>query len=170
MLVVLSPHNALFIPGVLAALAGLLLAMIPLLVPDGLTVGGLNWNPIFVGPLLAILGGQLMIVGAIPAHRNELAPAYLASRLRWLREPAALDLLLRRLGTVALFGVAIDALLFGIWVSGHSTYRLVGIAGLAQAMIVVGLTGIATVLATDFDTEALYQHSSDDENLVSPGS
>lgn len=169
MLVVLSPHNALFIPGLFAVLVGLLLAGIPVVAPEGLKIGGLDWNPIFLGPLFAILGGQLMIVGAISAHRNELAPAYLASRLRWLREPAALDLLLRRLATVALLGVAVDALLFGIWVTGHSTYRLVGVAGLAQAMIVIGLTGIATVLATDFATEALYQHRSEDQPVTENG-
>jgi len=41
------------------------------------------------------------------------------------------------------------------WLFDQSSDRLVGIAGLAQALIVIGGSGIATVFAADYSRESL---------------
>jgi hypothetical protein len=56
---------------------------------------------------------------------------------------------------VALVGLAADAVLLGCWLVGRSSDALFGVAGLAQALIVIGGSGVATVFAADYSRESL---------------
>ena len=155
MLLILSPHLTLVYPGVAALMLGLLLSSVSLLAPGGLAVGGLRWGPVFIGPLLLILGAQATSVGVLAFHRSDLTPRRLRSRLGFMEHPNAVDSLLTRFLFVALGALALDAALFGWWVTGNSTDRIIGLAGIAQAGLVIGLGGIATVFAADFSRETL---------------
>jgi hypothetical protein len=157
MLLILSPHLTLLYPGLLACLLGMALTLVPLFAPGGIAVGHVKWAPIFIGPLLLVLGAQAAVLGALASHRSELTPARLHGWLEFIEGPGAVDSLLSRFLLVALGGLALDAALFGIWVSGNAADRMLGLAGIAQASIVVGLGGIITVLAADFARESLLE-------------
>ena len=118
MLLILSPHLTLVYPGVAALMLGLLLSSVSLLAPGGLAIGGLRWGPVFIGPLLLILGAQATSVGVLASHRSDLTPRRLRSRLGFMEHPNAVDSLLTRFLFVALGALALDAALFGWWVTG----------------------------------------------------
>lgn len=58
MLLLLSPHLALIVPGVMMAFVGLLVCLLGVVIPSGLPVAGMKWPPIYLGPMLFILGAQ----------------------------------------------------------------------------------------------------------------
>jgi hypothetical protein len=157
MLLLLSPHLTLIVPGMVLTLIGLLLCLVPLLAPLGVPFFSVRWLPVFIGPMLLILGAQAVFLGALAAHRSVLTPVAFRRRLRLdvLDRPTAVNRLLGVFLTIAIVGVAIDAILLVAWLFDRSSDRLVGIAGLAQALVVIGGSGIATVFAADYSRESL---------------
>ena len=146
----LSPQWSLLLPGIIAAGLGLLLCGLSLVTATGIDVGGLRWLPVFLGPMLLILGVQAGFLGMLAAHRSPLTPGRLRRRLAWLDQPAATGRMLGGFALVAGLGMLIDGGLFWLWLAGHSGPSWLGVAGLAQALIVSGLGGIATLLASDY--------------------
>jgi hypothetical protein len=155
MLLILSPHLTLVYPGVVACIVGTFLSLVPLAAPNGIAVGSLHWGPVFIGPLLLILGAQAVFLGALASHRSELTPPGLRAQLAFIERPDAVDSLLTRFLLVAVAGACLDAVLFSLWVTGNANDRLIGLAGIAQAAMVVGIGGIVTVFAADFSRESL---------------
>jgi len=99
--------------------------------------------------MLLILGVQAAFLGCLAAHRSSLTPAGVRRALRWLDGPAAMGRLLGAFAVIALLGVITDAVLLVLWLTGQSGPSLLGVAGLAQALIVIGGGGIATLFASD---------------------
>jgi Glycosyl transferase family 2 len=157
MLLLLSPHLSLIVPGLVAALVGLVLCFVPVLAPAGLLFFSVRWLPVFIGPMLLILGAQGLFLGALAAHRSALTPVAFRRRfgLDFLDRPDAVNRLLGAFLLLALLGVLLDAVLLVAWLADRSSDRLVGMAGLAQALIVVGVSGIVTVFAADYSRESL---------------
>ncbi len=155
MLLLLSPHLSLIVPGLVAAVLGLLLCGLSLVAPAGVEIARLRWFPVFLGPMLLILGAQAAFLGSIAAHRSSLTPPALRRWLGFLDRPDAVNRLLGRFLLVALAGVGLDAALLVAWLVDLSGDAVVGVAGLAQALIVIGGSGIATVFAADFSRESL---------------
>lgn len=155
LLLLLSPHLTLVFPGLALMLAGLLLSLLTVASPQGIVVGDLRWLPVFAGPMLLIIGAQAAFLGAIASRRYAL-PA--PSVVRWIGLRGRLDSvdsLLRWFALLGLAGIVADAGLFGLWVSGASSDRLLGLAGLAQAAIVISAGGLAATLAADVTRESI---------------
>lgn len=155
MLLLLSPHLSLIAPGLLAMVLGLVLCALAVLAPAGIAVASLRWPPVFIGPMFLILGAQAAFLGSIAAYRSSLTPPGLRRRLAFLDRKDAVNRLLGRFLLVALVGIGLDAALLVFWLIDLSSDSLVGLAGLAQALIVIGGSGIATVFAADFSKESL---------------
>lgn len=155
LLLLLSPHFSLLAPGAFAAALGLALCGVSLVAPTGVTFGPLRWLPVFLGPMLLILGTQTLLLGCLAAHRSQLAPPGLRRRLAWLDQPAAAARLAAALAAVAAVGMLADAVLLVLWLTGRSGPALLGVAGLAQALIVIGIGGVATLIAADVARDAL---------------
>jgi hypothetical protein len=149
LLMLLAPHLSLILPGLISTLLGLVLSAMSLFAATGIEVAGLRWLPVFLGPMLLILGVQAAFLGCLAAHRSALTPARVRQALRWLDGPAAMGRLLAGFAVVALLGVITDAVLLVLWLAGQSGPSLLGVAGLAQALIVIGGGGIATLFASD---------------------
>jgi hypothetical protein len=149
LLMLLAPHLSLILPGVLATLLGLALCAISLVTATGIEVAGVRWLPIFLGPMLLILGVQAAFLGCLAAHRSALTPARVRRALAWLDGPDASGRLLAGFALVALLGIVTDAGLLALWLLGQSGPGLLGVAGLAQALIVIGGGGVATLFASD---------------------
>ena len=156
MLLILSPHLTLLLPGLATLAAGLALSSISLFAPGGLEIGGAPWLPVFLGPILLILEAQVALLGALAAARSDLTPAFVSRRLGVFRRRDAVDALLWRFVLLALGSAALDAMLFAAWAAEVSGPSLLGLAGIAQAAIVVGIGGFASVLAADFSRDSLW--------------
>jgi hypothetical protein len=150
LLLLLAPHLSLILPGLAATAVGLALGAISLVTAGGIEVAGVRWLPIFLGPMLLILGVQATFLGCLAAHRSALTPARLRRVLAWLDGPGAMGRVLGGFAVVTLLGLVIDAVLLILWLAGRSGPGLLGVAGLAQALIVIGGGGIATLFASDY--------------------
>jgi hypothetical protein len=156
MLLILSPHLTLLLPGLLTIGLGLALSAISAVEPTGVEIGALRWLPIFAGPMCIVVGGQAVMLGAVAAERSEFAPPALKRRLTFLRQQGAVDRLLRRFAALAALGLLADAVLFTLWIQDRSGAELLGLAGLAQAAIILGVSGVVAVLSAEFAAESLW--------------
>lgn len=155
MLLILSPHLTLVLPGLMSFGLGFALSFISLFRPTGIAIGSVQWLPVFLAPLLMILGAQLVLLGGVASHRVGFVPSWLERRLLLLNEPRAVDTLLARFALISLVGLLADVILVTLWITNNSGPALLGPAGAAQAAIVIGFSGIATVLSADFAREAV---------------
>src|SRR5207237_1041678 len=62
MLLLLSPHMALMLPGVLAMLAGTFLSVVSVFAPSGISIGPLHWLPVYINPMLLIIGAEALLL------------------------------------------------------------------------------------------------------------
>jgi glycosyltransferase involved in cell wall biosynthesis len=135
LLTLLAPRMALLWPGVLLSVLGLLLTVASLVQPGGLHVGEAKWQPVFFGPVALVMGSLLLVIFSL---------LQVASPLRAL--PATPRTHVRVRGRVLIgggamlaVGTAINAVLFGTWIAGTSTWEnSLALAGLAQALILSG--------------------------------
>jgi hypothetical protein len=155
LLVLLSPQLSLLAPAAAALALGAILCAISLVAPTGVPIGPLRWLPVFLGPMLLMLGGQAGLLGLLAAHRSALAPVGLRQRLAWLGCPGGVRRLLAGCAATASLGALLDLLLLALWLGGRSGPQLLGVAGLAQAAIVFGLGGVATLFAIEFARDSL---------------
>jgi hypothetical protein len=107
--------------------------------------------------MLLILGANAVLLGAIAADRTDLTPPSVRARLGFLSGRGAVNHLLKTFALVALAGFVLNVALFALWVLDLSSPSLLGVAGLAQAAILFGLMGIASVVAADFSRESIWQ-------------
>ena len=156
LLVVMSPHCSLILPGLVVLSLGLLLSFVSLAVPTGVPVGSARWLPIFVGPMLLVTGAQMLFVGAIAAHRGDAVPLRVKNAVSFLGGTHAVERVLVRFALLMVLGAAIDVVLLALWLGGHSGSSLLGVAGLAQAFLLIGVNGIATLLAADLARDSLW--------------
>ena len=81
LLLLLSPQASLLLPSAVAIVLGAIFCALSLVAPHGVWLGSFQWLPIFLGPMLLILGGQAGLLGLLATHRSPLAPAGLRRRL-----------------------------------------------------------------------------------------
>lgn len=155
MLLLLNPHLTLIFPGLAAVVLGLLLSCISFVAPTGIKLREVHWLPIFLGPMLLIIGAQATVLGSLAAYQSALIPTSLRTRLAFLGRKNAVNQLLILFLAVALTGMALDGSLLALWLTKLSSMTLLGLAGLAQALIVIGLSGIMTMFATDYSRVSL---------------
>jgi hypothetical protein len=155
LLLLLSPQLSLLLPSAVAIVLGVVFCAMSLVAPQGVWLGPFRWLPVFLGPMLLILGGQAGLLGLLATHRSPLAPVGLRRRLAWLGRPGGVRRLLTACAAVATLGAALDLLLLALWLGGRTGPQWLGAAGLAQAAIVFGLGGIATLFAIEFARDSL---------------
>jgi hypothetical protein len=143
----LSPHLLLWWPGLLAMTAGWLIYAATLADSGGASVGSLTWQPIFFGTILEVVGLVGAISGALLARHSPSASAPTRESFSWVSNPLWLRWILRVGMTLAVAGLALDALLFEVWVTNarfNATDKL-HLASLAQGLLLDGVL-LATVI------------------------
>ncbi len=141
LILALSPHLLLFVPGVATAVAGIGLTGLSFLRPSGIPLGSLNWQPIFFSTILVVLGVLAAFAGAVLAHRSPFVSQRVRDRFAFVGH----DRFPRRCSSAGLValgtGLAQDLALFWLWVSGHpSPHFGPALAALAQGLILMGAT------------------------------
>ena len=157
MLLILSPHLTLLLPGLLTLVLGAAISGVSLFLPEGAVFAGQRWLPVFAGATLMIVGAQVSLLGALAAERSSLTPHSIQRRLGIFRRRAAVDTLLGRYALLAAGGTALGVTLLALWLSGRSSAAMVALAGLAQAAMVIGLGGAASVLSAAFARDSLWE-------------
>jgi len=141
LVLLLAPDLLLVGPGALLLVVGLVFSALAFLQPAGIPVGSLRWQPVFFSGTAIVLGAQLLLAGAVLAHRSSLA----GGMRRWFSfvgSPAFLGRCLAfGLAGIAL-GLAIDAVLFVGWLRNGSSSPRYGqpLTAVAQSLLIVGGT------------------------------
>ena len=115
--------------------------------PKGLPAGFLDQASSFETIVVSDEEGE----GSVP--KRNLTSASLS--VRFLSQPQAVDRILTAFLVVAGAGSVIDLALLGLWLADRSGESLLGIAGLAQALILIGVNGIVAIIAADYSRETL---------------
>ena len=137
-ILLLAPHLMLVAPGLVLLAIGAGLEVVGLVDPAGLAVGSLRWQPSFISGIALILGVQTLVAGFVLSERQRA----LTGRVRRRRGHARASLPAACLTTgfvAAAAGIAIDAVLFVLWIhTNHTFSRAIPLAALAQSLVVDG--------------------------------
>jgi glycosyltransferase involved in cell wall biosynthesis len=155
-LLLAAPDFLFVLPGLLLFGAGLAIAAVSLLVPGGIEIGSLRWQPVFAATILLAIGANSLLFGV-------MTKAYLVRRglqkagrmvrayLRFFSLERSLLLALVMIGV----GVILDGGLFAVWTSGAKADNGLQLAALAQSLIIVGANvGMAGFLRLVIDEPA----------------
>lgn len=149
-LLLMTPHFLYTIPGILLALTGSLILTLGLASSEGIVIGPVEWQPVFAGSILMILGINALIFSGI---------ANLYTTSLGLTQPDLIHALACRLlrfevvivGAAALIaiGIGLDIFLLVEDVSAAAVPNRLGLAAVAQAIILsAGNFGLAGFLAS----------------------
>jgi len=149
-LLLMTPHFLYTVPGILLALTGSLILTLGLASSEGIVIGPVEWQPVFAGSILMILGINALIFSGI---------ANLYTTSLGLTQPDLIHALACRLlrfevvivGAAALIaiGIGLDIFLLVEDVSAAAVPNRLGLAAVAQAIILsAGNFGLAGFLAS----------------------
>src|SRR5665213_1432980 len=140
-MLLLAPQIMLIAPGVLLLALGCLFSVFGLVVPSGLVIGSLRWQPSFISGIALVVGLQALLAGLVIADRHRALFEAPSSKPRSAPSFASICLVLGIIITIA--GVAIDATLFALWLQhARSSTRVVALAALAQSLVIDGISMI----------------------------
>jgi hypothetical protein len=154
LITLLAPDLVLVWPGAASLVLGVVLSLWSLVSPGGLSVGSLQWQPMFFSTIAMVFGAQALLAGSVMAHRSSLLGGTVKRRFAFVGTPRFPAMCVHAgVGSVAT-GLVIDLLLFMWWVAGlPAPSRGTAIASLAQSLLIVGSTvaafGVVTRLILD---------------------
>jgi glycosyltransferase involved in cell wall biosynthesis len=139
-LLLYTPLYTFLLPGAILFLLGIVSLALTFGPSHGVTIGELDWQPVFAGGILLIVGTNALMIGTA-THVYAQSKGIVADD--WLtrayRRYFTLERVLGLAGALVLLGLGLDGLLFYQWVSGNDLgISTAGVAALAQAGIVVG--------------------------------
>jgi len=147
-----TPTFLFLMPGAALVLLGLLSLGISLGAGSGVAIGTINWQPVFAGGSLLIVGTNALMIG-IASHVHAVSRGIIAEdRITQLyRQYFTLERVLGLAGVLLFVGIGLDALMFYQWLSGRELgVSPTGVAALAQSSLIVGanlaLGGFLTAL------------------------
>ena len=145
----LSPHMLLWYPGLLLSAAALVVYGLELAQPEGITLWGLAWQPIFLATILLMSGVGGLMIGAVLGFHLPTTSASVRRRFRWVGSLRVTGWIRRAALALAGVGIVINIVLANSSVAaddfGDGVARRVAFAGLAQGLILTGLT-VASML------------------------
>jgi glycosyltransferase involved in cell wall biosynthesis/uncharacterized membrane protein YidH (DUF202 family) len=135
-----APDLLLIGPGATAFAVGLILTTLSFIKPAGIDIGSLHWQPVFFSSIALIVGLQALLAGAVLAYDSSVTAPSVQRRFDFVRRRKfanwCVGLGLALIGA----GVAIDFVLFLVWVDNTSRPRSFAAASLAQSLIIIGGT------------------------------
>ncbi len=142
LILLLAPDLMLIGPGALLLAVGLLFSVLAFLQPVGISVGSLRWQPVFFSGTAIVLGVQLLLAGAVLAHRSSVSAGGMRRWFSFVGSPAFLPRCLAfGLAGIAL-GLTIDAVLLVGWLQDGSSPQRYGqaLTSVAQSLLILGGT------------------------------
>lgn len=142
LVLLLAPDLLLVGPGALLLAVGFAFSVLAFLQPAGISVGSLRWQPVFFSSTAIVLGAQLLLGGAVLAHRSSVAAGGTRRWFSFVGSPTFLGrCLVLGLAGIAL-GLAIDAVLLVGWLRDGSSPPRYGqaLTSVAQSLLILGGT------------------------------
>lgn len=140
LIMLLAPQLLLFWPGVVLLGLGALLSVLSLLNPVGFGLGPLHWQPIFLSPIMIVLGTMGVLSGAVVAYHSTLTGPRLTARFAGVGRVTFPARCITGGVFSLLAGLGLDVVLFTAWVTdGSSPSRALALAGIAQALVIAGV-------------------------------
>lgn len=134
-----SPDYVFLVPGSLFCLLGVLSLGTTAFEREGITVGSLDWQPVFAGPIFLVVGVNTVLLGLgaklFAVNRETQGEDAL---VRFYRQYLGVEALLFIGIVLALVGIGVDAYIFVRWLRGSTAEGLIHITAVAQALIVIG--------------------------------
>ncbi len=138
----LAPDLLLIGPGVALLVAGSAMLGVSFFHPTGVQIGSIVWQPVFFSGIALVLGMEAMLAGAVLAHTSSVTPSGVGQRFAFVGKPNFPNNCVRLGVAMALLGLALNVLLFFLWLGDKSRTTLshFGLASLSQSLIIVGGT------------------------------
>jgi glycosyltransferase involved in cell wall biosynthesis len=136
-----TPVYLFLVPGAAAVALGILAMVITMAAESGVSIGTLQWQPVFAGSILLIIGTNALMIGMAShlyaASRKIIAEDALTI---WFNRVVTLERMLLLAGLLVIAGLGVDALIFYEWVSKNDlpVVSTEGLAAVAQTVIVIG--------------------------------
>jgi len=152
-ILLLAPNLMLVTPGAVLVVTGLTLLTVALIVPSGLSVGSLRWQPTFISGIFLVTGVQAMIAGFVLSERQRVLFGALRNHPQRRMSLPAVCLLVGLI--IGITGIGTDIGLFVLWLgSTHPFTRELELAAFAQSLVIdgaslVGFGLIYPILARD---------------------
>ncbi len=137
----LAPYMLLILPASLLFAVGVIIQLLSLISPKGISVGSTFWQPVFFSGIAMVLGLQAILAGQFLSSRFDSGLPNIGKSLlerKWFRFclPGGLSSIIA--------GLSIDGALFILWRTGLNGFALrIPLASLAQTLMIdgVSLTG-----------------------------
>ncbi len=148
-LLISSPSYVFFAPGIFFVLMGLLTLAVSVFTTNGLDVGSVTWQPVFAGGIFLVIGTNTMMLGVA----SKLFAIHLADQeedwaVRFYRRHLGLETLLALGAGLGVIGLSINGFILIEWLT-DSSRDLLGLAALAQALIVIGVNLVFGALVAE---------------------
>jgi hypothetical protein len=135
-----TPTYAFFLPGVVLFLIGLLSLGVTLARAGGIRIGSLDWQPLFAGGILLVIGSNALILGVATSLYAESKGIIGEGRLiQFYRDHLSLERVLLFGVALLLVGGGLDVYIFYEWLRhGEAAPNIAGIAAIAQSCLIIG--------------------------------
>jgi glycosyltransferase involved in cell wall biosynthesis len=159
LILLLAPQLLLFWPGLILLTLGVLLSVLSLLNPVGFGLGPLHWQPIFLAPILVVLGTMGALAGAVVAYHSTLTSPKVAARFAAVGRGGFAGRCITAGALALVGGLVLDVALFAFWIGdGSSPSRALALAGIAQALVIAGVVvGVFGVLYRILTGQSAYR-------------
>jgi glycosyltransferase involved in cell wall biosynthesis len=140
LILLLAPQLLLVYPGAFLLVIGTMLTIATLVSPSGLTLGSLQWQPVFFSGIALVLGLQGLIAGMVLANRSAVVTASVRRRYRFVASPRFVFWCLVIGAGAVLAGLVIDGSLFYVFYvsNDQGLSRAPALSSLAQSLLIVG--------------------------------
>jgi glycosyltransferase involved in cell wall biosynthesis len=146
-LLISSPSYVFIGPGLVFLLLGLLSLAVTVFTTNGVTIGSVNWHPIFAAGIFLVVGINTMMLGVcskLLAFRQGLQEEDRV--VRFYRRYLGLEKMILVAAVLGLIGLILDGWVLIVW-AGDSERGLLPTATVAQALLVIAANLIFSSLA-----------------------
>jgi hypothetical protein len=152
LVLMLAPDLLLIGPGLILSIIGLAMIVLTFISPEGIEVGSLQWQPVFFSGIALILGVQALLAGVILAHESSVTSPGVERRFSFVGHPRFRRRCFTAGAAMVAAGLVIHLAMFFLWVGGEpfGASHGLGLASLAQSLIVVGGTLVTLSIVAHF--------------------
>lgn len=138
-ILLLAPHLMLVAPGAIVTGLGVALLALGLIVPAGIDVGSLRWQPSFVSGVALVIGVQAIIAGLVLSEKKQSSND--GVRPYAPKQPNLPSLCLAVGLVLSVIGIGIDAWLFILWLDKSGPLsRGIALGSVAQSCLIDGVS------------------------------
>jgi len=153
-LLISSPSYVFIVPGLLALLLGALSLWVTVFTTSGLTIGSLEWEPVYAAAILLVVGVNTLMLGVCSRLLGVREGVPEDSIVRFYRRRLGLGRLLVLSGAMAAIGAGLHIWIFIEWLN-DSAGDLLATATVAASLIVIAANlAFASIAAAMIDPES----------------